>query len=126
MKRPVAPANPAAPGMYERIYQAVAKIPSGRVSSYGRISKIAGGCSARQVGYAMSALPADTDIPWQRVVNSKGGISPRSGGDSHRLQRWLLEDEGVEFSPDGTINLGRFGWPEPILSPGTTQGLFDA
>ncbi len=126
MKRPVAPASPAAPGMYARIYQCVAKIPKGRVSSYGRISKLAGGCSARQVGYAMSALPDDTDVPWQRVVNSKGGISPRSGGDAHRLQRWLLEDEGVEFGPDGTIDMDRYGWPEQPLAPPAARGLFDA
>jgi methylated-DNA-protein-cysteine methyltransferase-like protein len=112
--------------MYARIYQWVAQIPKGRVSSYGRISKLAGGCSARQVGYAMSALPEGSDVPWQRVVNSKGGISPRSGGDSHRLQRWLLEDEGLEFGADGTIDMGRFGWPEEMPMPGTLKGLFDA
>jgi len=120
------PAGPTATGMYARIYQCVAEIPRGRVSSYGRISKLAGGCSARQVGYAMSALPEGSDIPWQRVVNSKGGISPRSGGDSHRLQRWLLEDEGVEFGPDDAIDMARFGWPEETPMSGTTRGLFDA
>jgi len=125
MKPPAPPARPAASGMYARIYKCVAQIPKGRVSSYGRISKLAGGCSARQVGYAMSALPEDSGVPWQRVVNSKGGISPRSGGDSHRLQRWLLEDEGVEFGPDGAIDMGRFGWPEGTLSPPAAKGLFD-
>jgi len=87
---------------------------------------LAGDCSARQVGYAMSALPGESDVPWQRVVNSKGTISPRSGGDSHRLQRWLLEDEGVEFGPDGAIDMERFGWPEVIQSQHTSKGLFDA
>ncbi|MNC94724.1 hypothetical protein D3C83_116470 [compost metagenome] len=65
-------------------------------------------------------------MPWQRVVNSKGGISPRSGGDSDRLQRWLLEDEGVEFGPDGAIDMHRFGWPAEAAVPGTSRGLFDA
>lgn len=125
MKRPAPSAGPTATGMYARIYQYVAQIPKGRVSSYGRISKLAGGCSARQVGYAMSALPEGSDVPWQRVVNSKGGISPRSGGDSHQLQRWMLEDEGVEFGPDGTIDMNRFGWPEQTALPGTSKGLFD-
>lgn len=126
MKRPAPPAAPTAPGMYARIYQCVAQIPKGRVSSYGRISKLAGGCSARQVGYAMSALPEGSEVPWQRVVNSKGGISPRSDGESHQLQRWLLEDEGVEFGPDGNIDMGRFGWPEETPAPRAAKGLFDA
>ena len=74
----------------------------------------------------MSALPEGSDVPWQRVVNSKGGISPRSGGDSHQLQRWLLEDEGVEFGADDVIDMGRFGWPEETCMPGTSKELFDA
>ena len=113
-------------GVYARIYAAVTQIPKGRVSSYGRISKLAGGGSARLVGYAMSALPEASDVPWQRVVNSKGEISPRSSGDSHQLQRWLLEDEGVEFGPDGTIDMGRFGWPEDASLPPAAGDLFDA
>lgn len=112
--------------MYARIHQAVTQIPRGRVSSYGRISKLAGGCSARQVGYALSALPEGSDVPWQRVVNSQGRISPRSGSDSHQLQRWLLEDEGVTFGPDGSIDMGRFGWPDDALSPPTSRDLFHA
>lgn len=113
-------------GLYARIHAVVARIPRGRVSSYGRIAKLAGGCGARQVGYALSALPADSDIPWQRVVNSTGGISQRSGSDAHRLQRWMLEDEGIHFGPDGRIDLGRFGWPEDDSLPETSGDLFDA
>jgi methylated-DNA-protein-cysteine methyltransferase-like protein len=116
----------AGPGLYSRIHGVVARIPRGRVSSYGRIAKLAGGCGARQVGYALSALPEGSDIPWQRVVNSEGRISQRSGSDSHRLQRWMLEDEGIHFGPDGRIDLGRFGWPEDDTLPETSGDLFDA
>lgn len=116
----------AGSGLYTRIHAVVARIPRGRVSSYGRIAKLAGGCGARQVGYALSALSEGSDIPWQRVVNSEGGISRRSGSDSHRLQRWMLEDEGIHFGPDGRIDLGRFGWPEDGTLPETSGDLFDA
>lgn len=117
---------PAGAGLYGRIHAVVARIPRGRVSSYGRIAKLTGGCGARQVGYALSALPAHSDVPWQRVVNGAGGISRRSGGDSHRLQRRLLEEEGVEFGPDGRIDLARFGWPDDTAFPETTGDPFGA
>jgi methylated-DNA-protein-cysteine methyltransferase-like protein len=116
----------AGTGLYARIHAVVARIPRGRVSSYGRIAKLAGGCGARQVGYALSALPAHSDVPWQRVVNGEGRISLRSGGDAHRLQRRLLEQEGVEFGPGGRIDLARFGWPDDITLAGVTGDLFGA
>lgn len=122
MKR-AAPA--AGAGLHARIHAVVARIPHGRVSSYGRIAKLAGGCGARQVGYALSALAQDSDVPWQRVVNSEGRISTRSGSDSHRLQRWMLEDEGVVFGPDGRIDLGRFGWPDDDTLPPPSRDLFE-
>jgi len=95
---------------YQRIYRAVRRIPRGRVSTYGHIADIAGlGGHARQVGYALHALRGD-DVPWHRVVNARGEISPRSAGDSHELQRLLLEAEGVEFDVMGRIDLSRFAW----------------
>ncbi|MBI1732287.1 MAG: MGMT family protein [Gammaproteobacteria bacterium] len=118
--------NGPSAGLYARIYQAVAGIPRGRVSSYGRIAKITGGCTARQVGYALSALSDESDVPWQRVVNSRGRISARSGGDSHQLQRWLLEDEGVKFGPGDAIDMGRFGWPDAALPSSASRDLCDA
>ena len=65
--------------LYDDIYQVVKQIPPGKVSSYGRIARIVG-CNARQVGYAMAATPSGRDIPWHRVINSKGEISLRKDG----------------------------------------------
>jgi methylated-DNA-protein-cysteine methyltransferase related protein len=94
---------------YERIYQAVRRIPRGRVSTYGDIAERAGlEGRARQVGYALHALPSGSGIPWHRVVNAKGVISLRSGSDSHELQRMLLEAEGIEFDLKGRIDLKRY------------------
>jgi len=96
---------------YKRIYATVKRIPRGRVATYGQIATLAGlDGHARQVGYALHSLPDRSDIPWHRVINAKGEISPRSGGDSHELQRMLLEGEGVVFSLDGRVDLKRFGW----------------
>ena len=96
---------------WQKIYRAVKRIPRGRVATYGTIATLAGlDGHARQVGYALHALPEASNVPWHRVVNAKGEISPRSAGDSHELQRILLEAEGVEFTLRGVIELKRFGW----------------
>jgi len=89
---------------WETFYRQVRKVPRGRVASYGQIAELAGlEGHARQVGYALHALPADSGVPWHRVVNAKGEISPRSAGDSHELQRMLLEAEGVKFDERGRV-----------------------
>lgn len=99
-------------GMYQRIYQVVRRIPRGKVSTYGRVARLVGGCSARNVGYAMSSLPYGSDVPWQRVINAQGRISQRSGGDGASVQQQILEAEGVVFHKNGSVDLGRFCWPD--------------
>ncbi|HYO76167.1 MAG TPA: MGMT family protein [Thermoanaerobaculia bacterium] len=86
---------------YAKIWTTVRRVPRGRVATYGQIAELAGlEGHARQVGYALHNLPDTNDIPWHRVINAKGEVSPRSGGDSHELQRMLLEAEGVTFVGD--------------------------
>ena len=105
------PPNPdAAASLYTRIYSAVRRIPKGRVSTYGRIAKLAGAPGPRVVGYAMAALTAHSGVPWQRVVNHKGEISLRKGGEGELRQRRLLEAEGVRFSLRGRIDLKVYAW----------------
>jgi len=99
--------------LYERIYAVVRQIPRGKVATYGQAAGIVGGCSARMVGYAMAALPHNTDVPWQRVINRMGKVSPRSGGAGGALQRQMLEDEGVRFDRDGRVDFGEVGWRGP-------------
>jgi methylated-DNA-protein-cysteine methyltransferase-like protein len=88
----------------------VSQIPSGMVASYGQIAEKIPGCTARMVGYALAALPENSDVPWQRVINYKGGISPRAGGFGAEMQRALLEEEGVRFNADHRINFEIYGW----------------
>ncbi len=88
---------------YVKINQWVKRVPEGKVATYGQIARLAG-TSARQVGYAMAAMPAATEVPWHRIINSQGRISLRAG-EGHALQRILLEAEGVEFSIDAKIDL---------------------
>jgi len=87
----------------------VRRIPRGRVATYGDVAEAAGlEGHARQVGYALHDLPSGSNVPWHRVINAKGEISVRSAGDSHELQRLLLEAEGVEFNLAGRVDLKRF------------------
>jgi methylated-DNA-protein-cysteine methyltransferase related protein len=98
--------------VYARVYAVVCQIPRGKVSTYGQIAKIVDRCTARMVGYAMAALRGRTDVPWQRVINSKGEISTRSRGDGAIRQRKLLEKEGIRFDPRGRVNLRKVRWAE--------------
>jgi methylated-DNA-protein-cysteine methyltransferase-like protein len=96
---------------YLRIYEIVRQIPRGRVATYGQIAELAGlEGHARQVGYALHALPPGIDIPWHRVVNARGEVSARSSGDSDELQRRLLEAERVKFDLRGRIDLKKYRW----------------
>ncbi len=98
---------------YERFYEVVRRVPRGRVTTYGTVAREAGlPGRARQVGYAMAALPDDHDVPWHRVINAKGEVSTRAGGHAfERIQRKLLEAEGVRFDERGRISLEDFSWP---------------
>lgn len=103
-------------GFDEQVYALCRQIPVGRVMTYGSIGAHipppAGinpvsydRIKARWVGYALKRCPEA--VPWHRVVNSRGEISRRPGA---QLQRALLEDEGVEFSVGGRIELKRYAW----------------
>ncbi|MBD3236244.1 MAG: cysteine methyltransferase [Candidatus Eisenbacteria bacterium] len=100
-------------GLYGRIYDYVRRVPPGRVVTYGQVAAAVGGCTARTVGYAMAATPFWEEVPWQRVVNSRGEVSARRHGDGDRQQQRLLESEGVVFDARGGIDLRRYRWEEP-------------
>ena len=95
--------------LYCQIYNLVRQVPHGYVTTYGEIARQAG-CTARTVGFAMAALPSGHDVPWQRVINSQGYVSPRAGGDGSFVQQLLLEAEGVGFDKRQRVDLKRHGW----------------
>ena len=97
--------------LYQRIYEVVRRIPAGNVASYGRIARMVK-TGPRQVGYAMAALTSDQDVPWHRVINSKGELSLRKDGKADDLQRQLLTEEGVIFDAKGRVSFDQYGWSE--------------
>ncbi len=111
--KPPASTRQAKPGSssYATIYAAVRRIPRGKVMNYGAVATLAGlPGHARQVGYAMHALPAGTTVPWHRVVNAQGAISRRAHPGSELTQRVLLEREGVRFNSAGRIDLETYAY----------------
>jgi len=97
---------------HRRIFTVISRIPRGRVATYGQIARLAGlPGQARLVGYALSALPDGSRVPWHRVVNARGQISlRRDGGPEAAIQRHLLIREGVRFDSKSSIPLAAFRW----------------
>jgi methylated-DNA-protein-cysteine methyltransferase-like protein len=108
------------------VWKIVSLIPSGVVSTYGQIASMIpapAGVEVEEydrygavwVGKAMNAVSTkdDPEIPWQRVINSQGGISLPAGSSAAIEQRKRLEREGVTFERNGRVNLKVFGWEGP-------------
>jgi methylated-DNA-protein-cysteine methyltransferase related protein len=88
------------------VYRIVARVPRGRVTTYGQIALLLGSPRAgRQVGWAMRNCP--DDLPWQRVVKADGAVA---GGDFAAHRRGMLEAEGVRFLQDGRVDLAACRW----------------
>jgi len=93
---------------FEQVYAFVERIPYGRVVSYGQIARSLGRPrAAREVGWAMRFCPEN--LPWHRVVVADGSIAK---GIYAEMRKELLEDEGVEFLPDGRVDMKTFQWFE--------------
>lgn len=110
--------SPSGPSdAHARIYAVVARIPPGKVATYGQVAALAGlARRARQVGQALRATPDDLDIPWHRVINARGEVSPRAMPGWDGYQRHLLEEEGIVFDANGRLDLERYRW-EPDGPP---------
>lgn len=94
----------------ERVYFLVRAVPSGRVTTYGQLGAMVGVNDARTIGDIMNASPPD--VPWQRVINSRGEISIQ--GATGARQRDLLEEEGIIFDENNRVNFAECGWvPDP-------------
>lgn len=102
--------------IYQRICLLVQQIPAGQVATYGQIAALTGNCTARMVGYAMAALDGSAAVPWQRVVNAQGKISPRADSHNTEAQRLRLVEEGIVFDATGRINLRRYRWLGPSVA----------
>lgn len=105
------------PGFYAKVFAMVRRVPPGHVATYGQIATLLGSPRvARQVGFALAGswrVETTEPVPWHRILNAKGKISTRGRGESGQDQRTLLEDEGVTFRNDDTVDLERHRWHFP-------------
>ena len=99
---------------FHDVYAIVQRIPRGRVASYGQIASLVGSPrGAQMVGWALRALPPNTDIPWQRVINARGEISIENLQWPKDLQARLLRQEGIEVRAVNNIyviDLHQYQW----------------
>ena len=96
---------------FERIYEQVCRIPRGKVATYGQIATLAGNPHWSQVvGYALHGNPRPGEIPCHRVVNRFGKLSSAFAFGGEGSQRALLEQEGVVFVDENTVDLARCIW----------------
>lgn len=88
----------------EVIIDIIRSIPKGKVMSYGQIARVAGNPrAARQVSRILHNMSRKHHLPWYRVINSKGEISLQ--GEGFESQKWLLEQEGIQFSATNKVDL---------------------
>ncbi|MFX1316167.1 MAG: MGMT family protein [Promethearchaeota archaeon] len=89
----------------ERVKRLIKQIPHGKVATYGQIAFYAGNPrAARQVAWILHSCSRKDNLPWHRVINSRGGISlpPHEG---YGIQKKMLENEGITFQDDDSIDL---------------------
>lgn len=94
---------------FENIYELVAKIPKGKVTTYGRLAKMVG-TTPKVVGYALHSNNDPKNVPCHRVINSKGEISKGYAFGGPGNQQKLLEKEGVRFNKYNRVNLEKLDY----------------
>lgn len=100
-------------GFRERVEALVARIPRGRVMTYGQLAALCGNARAARIVGGIAHF-GDPDLPWQRVVNKQGGLA--SGyPDGRRGHKQVLEAEGIAVSDDFKVDIQSLLW-QPKLN----------
>jgi methylated-DNA-protein-cysteine methyltransferase-like protein len=95
---------------FQKVYEIVKKIPSGKVTTYGAIAeKLGVRSSARTVGWALNSDKLNGGMPYHRVVNRNGELTGKRHFETANLMRHLLESEGIEFIDDA-VDMKKHFW----------------
>lgn len=104
-------ATDTTPNFHDQVFDIVARIPPGRVTTYGWIARALNAPrSARIVGWTLHSGVRRKDVPCHRVINRDGELSGAWAWSDPNLMRQLLAEEGIEFDARGRVDLRRFGW----------------
>jgi len=96
---------------FSAVYEAVKRIPPGKVATYGQIARLCGNPRmARQVGWALHQNPRQGEIPCHRVLNRFGGCCEGFAFGGLGAQQLLLEAEGIVFNEAGNVDLTKYQW----------------
>ena len=111
-RQPRSPGPAPSPGDFRSaVLAVVARIPEGRLASYGQVALLAGFPQRpRQVGMVLSGLPETTELPWHRVVNQRGYVPSRGRWWGAMEQIGRLRDEGIEVDDQGNLDLEARRW----------------
>lgn len=92
----------------QAVYRVVADIPRGQVMTYGQVAIAAAKPgAARRVGWLMARVPDGLRLPCHRVVRADGVLAPDEAFGSRCLQRDLLQQEGIPFTPAGRVDFAK-------------------
>jgi methylated-DNA-protein-cysteine methyltransferase-like protein len=95
----------------QKVLKLISKIPRGKVASYGFIATLARKVNgAREVGWILFSISPDSNIPWWRVINSKGLISIKNSMISKKFQKEMLEKENIYVDNKFMVDLKKYHW----------------
>lgn len=111
-------------GFKNRVLALVARIPEGRVMTYGQLALLAGSPgAARQAGFVLNSLMGGSELPWQRVINAQGRVSTHKVGFGD-MQEGLLVAEGVVLDSSGRCDLSKVQWWPEEQKDAPPESLF--
>lgn len=97
----------------EAVLRVVARIPEGKLATYGQVALLAGYPQRpRQVGMVLRGLPEGTPLPWHRVVNAQGYVPSRGRWWGALVQMERLREEGIPVEPEGGLDLAAHRWTQ--------------
>lgn len=99
----------------EQAIKVIKSVPKGKVLTYGRVALLAGSPhAARQVGWLLNSMSEAYKLPWHRIINAKGKISMKNPM-AYMEQKALLQNEGIVFLNEDTIDLKTYIWDISFL-----------
>jgi methylated-DNA-protein-cysteine methyltransferase related protein len=107
----------------KKVMETIKKIPVGKVATYKQIAELAGKPQgSRGVAWILHACSTQYNLPWHRVINSRGSISFDKKTWNFREQKKRLTQEGIALNREGELNLAAYQWKKRASKPKSVKG----